>query len=177
LILDTLHGPIDKHLSDPDVATVLNDHFHTIFLHPRARPALTKQFGWPSITFVDAQGCIRSHGTPATSAAMISLINEALRNRSRKTYAPPPVVSPPSPSSPTHGRWIVDEPTLATDWVDPVLGVPALIFNDTPYLYGNRRDAEAVQAIGNAPVTAFLATLAPNAEQSPSAHPKINCIR
>lgn len=110
VIVDTPGGELDRLLSDPDVATVLNDRFAPIFLHPTSVPAFTARVGWPSLTVLDPDGCLRLHSdAPPDAAALVERINEALRRREAGTGAPWPA---PVPAPRAEARWASPSPRL-----------------------------------------------------------------
>lgn len=143
IILDVPGGQIDKMLDNESVSSMLNAEFRAIFLHPRARPWLTAHLGWPSITFVDAEGCLRSTGTPANEADLVTLIEEGIRARDEDVKKSLPMRRPSVGDIPEGGgTWTADDPAAAAVFVQPDRGAPAVIFKDRPWVYGNRSDAE-----------------------------------
>ncbi len=107
VIIDVGGGPVDRLLHDDDVATVLNDRFQTVFLHPSAAPDWTTKLGWPSMTALAPDCRLRAHGRPTTPSQAVDLANAALRDRKEaeaRTWVPRPGVEPPplpEPWSPT----------------------------------------------------------------------------
>jgi hypothetical protein len=174
IAIDLPGGALDQLLADPDVTTVLTDRFSTIFLHPRARPELTARFGWPSLTAVDGDGCVRATALhPADAAALLAALNQALRNRRDEVRLPLPPQQPRGPIPGGSGVWTTDDPKAALPFVDPVRGAPALVWEGRPWIFGNRRDAEI---LGDAPAArAFLARLPDGAASSPDAAPALRC--
>ena len=176
LIIDVPGGSVDRLLHDADVATVLNDRFETVFLHPRARPALTARFGWPSISTLDGEGCVRSTlRSPATAADTIRSLNDGLvaRAEGRRTALPPKTFA--VDGLPTDGgTWTEPDPSAMLDFVDAERGAPAVLWEGKPRIWGNRSDAERLA--GESPeATAFLAKLPAERDWPVGEGPVVEC--
>lgn len=176
VIIDVAGGPIERALADPDVTTALNDRFAPLFLHPRARPALTERLGYPSATALDGDGCVRAHATEvADAAALLDVINAALRARHEQRRAPPPERSPVAPIPAGGGVWTLDDPAAAAPWFDPARGAPAVLWDGRPWVYGNRADAAALAATGHAGAASFVVALPAGAAWHPDEGPQLRC--
>lgn len=143
LIIDAPGGVVDQLLDGEDASRLLNNEFRTIFLHPRARPSLTGHLGWPSVTLLDDQGCVRATGSPTSEQALVDLLNEGLKAREAGEESSLPAWKWDVPTPPAGGgTWTQDEPQAAAVFVQPNRGAPAVIWEGKPFLYGNRADAE-----------------------------------
>jgi hypothetical protein len=175
IAIDVPGGPLDVALADPDVTTVLTDKFALIFLHPRAREELTRRFGYPSLTAVDAEGCVRARVVaPRSAKDVLAALNQALRARRDRTRSPLPALASAAASTPGGGgTWTIDDPAAARAFADPARGAPAVIWEGKPYLWGNRRDAQAV--LPSPAAEQFLAKLPADALADPQAPPILRC--
>lgn len=146
LIIDVPGGAVDALLDGEDVSHRLNDDFRTMFLHPRARPSLTGHLGWPSVTVLDKQGCVRATGSPTTNEALLALLDQgmAAREAGEESSLPAWKWDVPVPAA-GDGTWTQDDPQAAAVFVQPNRGAPAVIWEGKPYLYGNRADAELLK--------------------------------
>lgn len=175
LIIDVPGGEIDSLLDHEDVTAILNADFRSIFLHPRARPALTGRLGWPSITLMDEQGCLRATGQPTTAEGIVALLKEGLQAQQDDVERPLPAWRDDVPSPPEGGgEWTQDNPEKAGLFANPERGAPAVLIDGKPYLYGNREDAELLRDTRPA-AEAFLETLPANHSYLSSEGPVITC--
>jgi hypothetical protein len=175
IVIDVGGGEVDRLLWDADVATVLTDRFAVIFLHPRARPELTARLGWPSVTALDEDGCVRvSSLAPRDAGGLVDTLNTALRARRDHLHVPMPPRREVA-EAPGGGVWTADDPWTGLPWIDPIRGVPAVLWNGVPYVYGNRADAATLAEAGDPTAAAFLARLPRGAPWAPSEGPVLGC--
>ena len=177
-MIDVPSGIVDRGLSHPDVTSVVNDRFAAWFLHPRARPDLTARYGWPSLTALAPDGCVRMTTTTAqTPDEMIEALNSALVARAEGITAP----TPPSRSWPASdasgGQWTLDNPAGAMRFTTRTDGAPAVVVRGAPYFFGGRHTGRAVAEAGSEIAQQFLADLPPGAPADPEALPAFSCSR
>lgn len=175
VIIDIGGGEIDKLIDDEAVTPILNTEYRSIFLHPRARPALTGRLGWPSITLFDEQGCVRATGQPTTVEGIVALLEEGLQARKDDVEKPLPawrfdVPTPP----PGGGEWTADDPEKAAVFTNPDRGAPAVLVQGKPFVYGNREDAELLREVRPA-AEAFLESLPENHAYLSAEGPVLKC--
>ena len=175
IIIDVGGGAIDKHLDVEAVSDILNADYRTIFLHPRARPSLTHRFGWPSITLLDEQGCMRANGSPSSAEEIVTFLQEGLKAREEDVEKALPAWKDDIPAIPPGGgEWTVDAPDKAAVFTNPDRGAPAVLVDGKPYVYGNRDDA-ALLADKRPAAEAFLDSLPEGADYLSAEGPVINC--
>ena len=176
IFLDIGGGSLDALLGDPDVATILNDRYTSHFLHPLARPHLTNRFSWPSVLLLDPSGCPRGVATPKSAAELILFLNEGLHKRRFQENIPIPKIQDSPRPDPQIGTWVHLAPDEATSWTTASQGAPAILWQGTPFLYGNRRDALSAVNAGIGPAGEFLSSLGDRA-LGPAEHPQLQCTK
>lgn len=173
IVIDIPGGRIDSLLDPVTVARRLNLDFRSLFLHPRARPSLTRRLDWPSVTVLDGQGCLLATGSPTTSEEVIALLERATQARDGNAARPLPQPTVEPADAPGGGIWTLDDPAAAAIFVSPDRGAPAVVVDNRPYVFGNRADAEA---LGKRPAArSFLDSLNDEEDYSASEGPLLNC--
>jgi len=175
LILDVRDGTIDQTLDEMTVSELLNSEYQTLFLHPRTRPALTARLGWPSLTMLGSDHCVRATGAPTTPEETIALLQDGLIARASNERRPlPPKRAEIDPTPPDDsGTWTADDPQAAAVYTQPTRGAPAVLWQGRPYAFGNRTDAEVLAQRPAARV--FLYELPEGRDWAPTEGPFIDC--
>ena len=173
IVIDEGGGQVDALLDELTIARALNLTFRAMFLHPRARPSLTQRFNWPSVTVIDAEGCLLVTGQPTTKDEVLNLLDAGKAASSARQSKPlPPPVHDVAPAE-GGGRWTQDHAKSAGIFVTPERGAPAVVWNDRPYIYGNRGDAELLS--DRPAARAFLDRLDTDALYAPTEGPILGC--
>ena len=173
LVIDEGGGRVDALLDNLAISRKLNLTFRAMFLHPRARPSLTQRFNWPSVTVIDAEGCLLVTGQPTTKEAVLNLLEAgeaASAARQAKPLPPPILDTPPADGG---GRWTKDNPKTAGIFVTPERGAPAVVWENRPYIYGNRSDAELLR--DRPAARNYLDRIGDDALYAPQEGPLIRC--